>query len=277
MSPDRERIGIALGGGGARGLAHIPVLEALDDLGIVPAHIAGTSMGAIIGALYAAGLPASEIRTDALRLTTKPIARLREVMGTRSPFEALKLLDRSVSSPGLLRGANVLSVLYKELPANDFNELKIPLTVIATDFWERKEVIFDSGPLVPAVTASMALPVLFAPEAQGGRILIDGGVVNPVPYDRLQGCTLTVGIDVLGSRVAQKRLMPTTLDLIFSSFSIMEKSILEEKLKVAPPDILIRPPMRDVRMLDFHRARDILEAAEPAKDELKRALEKALG
>jgi NTE family protein len=147
--------------------------------------------------------------------------------------------------------------------------------VVATDFWDREAVVYDSGPLLSAIQGSMALPGLFTPVRRDGRVLIDGGAVNPVPYDVLpQSCQTTVAVDVSGKRSPKEDL--SFLDTIFNTFQIMQHSIVREKYTDYPPDITITPDIVDVRALDFHKADAIFEQARPAKDKLKQELETLL-
>ncbi|MFO8182565.1 MAG: patatin-like phospholipase family protein, partial [Candidatus Aegiribacteria sp.] len=176
-------IGVALGGGGAKGLAHITMLELMDDMGIRPACIAGTSIGAVIGALYASGMPGAEIRS----LVDDTIIKKGD-----SPNEVLKnikkiihFMDVDFLGSGIFKGDSFMDYFYDEIKTDSFEELEIPLKVVATDFWKSEQVVLSSGDLIAAVKASMGLPGIFTPVEIDGRVLIDGGGVNPVPWDVL--------------------------------------------------------------------------------------------
>jgi len=277
MKQATKKVGLALGGGGAKGLAHILMLEAFDELGIRPAAIAGSSIGAAIAALYASGLKAHDIR-DGIDALTPPLrGRLTRRFFRKDVTGIIGRMDPGTGPRGLLRGEKFLAYLYKSLHAKNFEDLEIPLTIVAADFWKREQVVFDSGELLTPLKASMALPWIFRPVVHEQRVLIDGGTVNPVPYDLLPAnCDVTVAIDVLGTRARRAGTRPTLLDGIFNTFQIMEKSIVEEKLKRKPCDIYIRPEIVDVRVLEFFRRDQIYRQATPAKEELKRRLAKAL-
>lgn len=194
------RLGLALGGGGARGLAHVLMLEVFDELGIKPDCIAGTSMGAVLGSLYASGLSASEIHSNIHELAVS--GRLRDAMPRRDgAVRWLDLVRFDWESGGVLSVDRFLSHLAERLEARTFEQLQIPLKIVAADFWQREEVLLTSGDLIPAIQASMALPGVFRPVEAGGRMLVDGGTVNPVPFDLLQEeCDVVVAVNVVGRR-----------------------------------------------------------------------------
>ncbi|MDZ7705590.1 MAG: patatin-like phospholipase family protein [Trueperaceae bacterium] len=266
------RIGLALGSGGAGGLAHILMLEAFDELGIRPHHIVGTSIGAIIGALYAAGIPGSRIRGIAADLVIRDGDTWREVFGKRDHvFSWARLVRPRLGRGGLVSAEDFLASLYAQVEQQSFEELQIPLSVVATDLWAREAVVYDTGPFRPAVEASSALPGLIKPVTLDDRVLIDGGAVNPLPWDVLSDdCDVTVAVDVTGSRTRTDDLSP--LETIFNTFIIMQGSIAGAKRTHAGPDIYIDSGISDIRALEFHRIEEIFVQAEPARDELKRQL-----
>ena len=269
------RIGLALGGGAAKGLAHIPMLEVLDDLGLRPAVIAGTSIGAIVGANYAAGMTGREMRAFALKLFSNRTELLRRI-ATRWPG-ALGTLWNPFT-PAFFNGETLVEILMPETLPLSFDKLKIPFITVATDFYAQEQVLFETGDLIPAIAASSALPALMTPVEHEGRVLIDGGFVNPTPFDILrERADITVAIDVTGNtRTRQPRKLPNSLDVWIGAAQITLASIVKEKLKQGGPDVLIRPAVNQFAAMDFLKAREILEACEPAKDELKRKLEAAL-
>jgi NTE family protein len=266
----RPKIGIALGGGGAKGLAHIPMLQALDRHSVKPCQIAGTSIGAIMGTLYAAGIPADRIHEGISELVAPPKS-LTEVFETKRLFAWLEYFDIDISRGSLLHVDRFLDELEEVIGVSTFEELTTPLKIVAADFWKREEVVFDSGPIIPAVAASFALPGIFRPVVQDGRVLVDGGSVNPLPYDLLD-CDYIIAIDVLGQRSPSEDLLPSYSETLFNTFQIAEKAILTEKMKRRPPDVYIEVQVRDVRMLDFHKSEAIFKQAEPAVRELEEAL-----
>lgn len=272
-------VGIALGGGGAKGLAHIPMLGVLDDLGIRPHRIAGTSIGALMGVLYAAGMSAKDMRAGIGELTASP-SSLKEALQAKQLPAWLDVIGLEVGRNSLVNVDKFLANLERVIGVSTFEELQIPLKVVAADFWARSAMVFESGPIIPPVAASFALPGIFKPVVQDGRVLVDGGSVNPLPYDLLQeDCDIVIAIDVMGKRTPRGDLLPSYTESIFNTFQIAEKTILTEKIRAFPPTIYVDPDIRDVRVLEFHRARDIYDQAAPAqrrlKDELSSILERA--
>jgi NTE family protein len=270
------RIGLALGGGGAKGLAHIPLLETFDALGVRPAVLSGSSIGAVLAAVYASGTSAEQMRAGLEEFLFAEGGdgqrSLRDL--SRSLLRILDLVDLELGSGGFVRGEKFVDFLYDEIRAARFEDLEIPLRVVATDFWSREAVVFESGELLPAIRASMSLPALFTPVVIGERVLIDGGTVNPVPWDLLWDlCDLTVAVDVAGMRTPPEDRIPSLFDSIFTTFQIMSKAIVDEKLRRRPPDLLLRPDIVDVQMLEFGAAHRIFEQAEPACGELRAWLE----
>jgi NTE family protein len=265
-----QKIGLALGGGGARGLAHIAVLEAFDELGMKPAFIAGTSIGALIGAAYASGMTASAIHSYCETLLAKRGGLLRHIYSRwPGPF-------RRYWNP---RNAERLVelVLPADLPSS-FEELSIPLLTVATDFHTHAEHISSKGDLLPAIAASSALPGLLKPVELNGRILIDGGFVNPLPFDLLSGqAGFIIAVDVSGGPGEPKGGVPRAIETVLGAQQIALRSIINAKLRASAPDVLIRPPVGHYRVLDFLRYEEILSAASHVKDEAKQALLAGVG
>jgi NTE family protein len=275
--PGHPSIGLALGSGGAGGLAHIAMLQVFDDLGIKPKRIAGTSIGAIIGALYASGLSAIEIRDIFDDFAGSSLDVLSELMGDDIDLEIRDLLNIDISRGGLLDPSGFLRFLGSKTNVTTFAELEIPLSVVATDYWTGETVVLESGDLFDAIRASMAVPGLFPPVGHEDRLLIDGGTSNPLPWDQLTTCCdLTVAIDVSGSRTRSKDGQAALLDLLFNTFEIMQQSVIAERIRHSRPDIYIKPDIRGIRLLHFNRIETILEQAEPAARELREAMDKLL-
>jgi NTE family protein len=275
----RPRIGLALGGGSARGLAHIVVLEALDELGLRPVAIAGTSMGAICGALYAAGLPASEIRAGFAGRLASRVALARQLAGKLA--SGLTSLW-SVHSPGVIDNVTLFEMLLPDILHCDFAALKIPFAAVAADYYAHEQVVLDRGPLIPAIAASCALPAWARPVVIDGRVLIDGGYVNPVPFDVvLDKADITIAVDVIADTVphaaAKVPALPPRRRAMSGATQMLFRSLMREKLRWSAPDILIRPAVGRFGSLDFFQLGDILAAAEPCKDELKSKLAQRLG
>lgn len=266
---------VAFGGGGARGLAHIHIISALDELGIRPVAIAGSSIGAMMGAGMAAGLSGRDIEAHtlaALSHRSETAARLWRSM----PRSFTELVAGGVRFGQF----DVLRILYAFMPEavpEQFGQLKIPLQVTATDFYGHSEFVFDDGELFPALAASVALPALFRPVSHNGRILIDGGITNPVPFDLLEGkADIVIAIDVVGVPENGNGRQPGALDLLLGSSQIMMASIVALKLERSRPQVMLCPPVSHFRVLDFLKVEHVLEATAPVRDELKRAVDAAI-
>ncbi len=273
----QPKIGIALGAGGAKGIAHIPMLEALDELGITPHRIAGCSIGAVMGALYASGLRAAEIKDKIARLAITRSDTMRGVFSEKKIRKWWGMIDPDFRSSGLIKAESIMASLCDERSCETFEELPIQFAVVATDFWEGCSVVLDSGPLKPAVQASMALPGLFTPVELNGRVLIDGGTVNPVPFGILaDSCDIVIAIDINSGSPAEPGSVPGYFNTLFGSIQIMQQAIVRQELKARRPDIYIKPELSDFRTLHFYKVDMIYREAQTAKDELKRELAEKL-
>jgi len=269
------RIGLALGGGGAKGLAHILILEALDELGIRPHVIAGTSIGAIIGAAYAAGLTGKQIRAQVEQFfADQDDDRL---FSLPKSIRWLDFIDPAFAGGGLLNSNDFIAWLGEVLPTGNFRGLKIPLKVITADLMTGREVIMESGALLPAIQASMAVPGVFPPVAVNGYSLVDGGVANPLPYDRVQDeCDIVIAIDVSGSHDQEADASLSSMGVLLQSFTVMSRNILVGKLKHRKPTVYIKPDIRNVKILEFYKAHDIFAQARPAQQQFKKKLNQAM-
>lgn len=176
MSDTLPKIGLALGGGGAKGLAHIPMLEVFDDLGIRPHRVAGTSIGAIMGALYASGLKAQQIREGVQRMIISKGDSFKAALRKKDVLKWLKFMDLEFKGHAIFKGDRFIEFLFNAMDVDSFEALDIPLRIVATDFWTSQQVVLDSGELLPAVKASMGLPGVFTPVTLNQRVLIDGGL-----------------------------------------------------------------------------------------------------
>ena len=272
------RIGLALGSGGANGLAHVLMLEALEEEGVRPHRISGSSIGAVIGALYAGGMSTADIRQliDDFFISEgdNPIERLL----SDDAMRLAELIEVDLGSGGILTSERLVSRIYEKFKGNQFEQLDIPLSIVAADLWSREQLVLDSGDLLPAVQASMAIPGVFQPVEHRGKVLVDGGTVNPVPFDLFgDDCDLVIGIDVSGIRTKPEDSVPGYFETLFNSVKVMQRAVIEEKMKRVKPDIFIKPEIVDIRALEFYRAEEVYRQAQPAKEELKKALRKALG
>jgi NTE family protein len=270
-------IALALGGGGARGLAHILMLEALDEMGIKPTLIVGTSIGAIFGAAYASGLSARLIRAHTEEVLSQRLGFAQNLIAARAE-PVLKLLNFLPIRSSLLSPSVLLEQVLPSKIAKEFSGLAIPFKAVATDFYAQEQVVIDKGDLRSAVAASIALPALFSGVEREGRLLMDGGLVNPLPFDLLAGAAdVTVAIDVTGAcRGPGKRLQPSALAALVSSSQILQRSIVREKLKAAQPDVYIDVDVDKFNVLEFHRFKEVLAAGQPAKAQLQRQLQRVL-
>jgi NTE family protein len=272
----RPRIGLALGGGSARGLAHIPILEAFDELGIRPTVIAGCSMGALIGAAYASGIPAKELRGHAQRLLVNRFVAMRYVFGAKRSRLGDLLSLKGLSSLHI-QGEKLVSLAFPEGVAKRVEDTLIPFKIVTTDFERLEEHLITEGPMIPAVAASIAVPGVISGPKIDGRIHIDGGVCNPVPFDHVRaGCDLVVAVDVSGRPRSTGRIHPTNRELALGSMFIMFHQIARLRRAVSPPDIYVEPPVDQFKGGHFFRSQELFDAAEPAKEWLKRALESRL-
>lgn len=273
--PERPSIGLALGSGGAGGLAHIAMLEVFDDLEVKPDVIAGSSIGAVVGALYAAGLSAKEIGDIFDDFGGSNLDALSGLMD--NDLRLWDLLRLDLNNGGLFDAQGFIDFIAGKVEARTFEDLEIPLLVVATDYWSGDAVILDEGDLFNAVKASMAVPGLFSPVQEGDRLLLDGGMANPLPFDVLYDrCDLIVAVDVTSTRSATDGDDPDVLDLLFSTFEIMQQSIISARMRSIEPDIVIRPDTSDIRLLHFNRIETILEKAAPAAEDLRQQLAEAL-
>jgi NTE family protein len=272
------KFGLALGGGGARGFAHIVILEALDELGIAPCMIAGTSIGSLIGAAYASGMSGKDIRAYCEELLCRRTAVVKRLFSNFSLRDSLfRSNGNGMSTSSLFPGENMIKALLPETLPDTFEELKRPLLAVTTDFYDQSQYVVGKGPLIPAIVASASLPGVLRPIELDDRVLVDGGFVNPVPFDLVQSCAdVVAAIDVTAGAQHSRGKLPTLIEAIIGANQITLRSVLREKLKASAPDILIRPEIGGFRVLDFFKIEEILAAAEPAKDEFKRACEAAL-
>ncbi len=264
------KIGLALGGGGVRGFAHVLVLKALDDLGLKPSIIAGTSMGAIIGSMYASGLSGETLLKLVHQHSVLKDDSLRDIYEKRdSLLEWMSVFTPAKERGGIIKAEGLFKLFVDEIKCDTFEELKIPLTVIAADYWTAEEVVFNTGELLSAIQASMAVPGVYAPVCLEDRVLIDGGVVNLVPYDHVAPhCDVTIAVDVGASRFPGETPVPNVMESLLGTISVMQEAMLNNKLKQHPPDIFIHPEIKGIRMMDFTGIEEVLEQSQPAIDEL---------
>ena len=277
VAPERggPRIGVALGGGSARGLTHIPYIEAMDELGLRPSVIAGTSIGALIGAGWANGMTGAELREHSY-----------SVLGTMRIIAA-RLWDAQIRNLGnffakgfsvQLDAERVVDAFLPDSFPLEFGDLRTPFYVVATDFQSWHQAVFNEGPLRQAIAGSIAIPSLFKPVPFANHLLVDGGVVNPLPLDQASTDTdIVVGVDVNGD---PSELLTKTnhrmLDVWFGSAQIMMHSLTAHMMAAYPPDVYVRPHVTPFGALEFWRVREIIRHVEKDKDNFKRQLSKKI-
>lgn len=292
----RPRIGFALGGGSARGWAHIGVIRLLNEEGIVPDLVCGTSIGALVGAACA-GRNLDKLEAWVMSLGWK------DVVG---------FLDVGLVG-GLIKGSRVIDFFHEHIVDCDFSNLALPFACLATDLATGHEVWLREGSVSTAVRASISQPGLFEPVAQDGRFLVDGSLVNPVPVSlaRALGAELVIAVD-LGSDlvsprarssppnadahngistrlgdflhsvtgIGSRRSAPSILSVMTQSLAIMQVRITRSRLAGEPPDVLIAPALGHLGLLDYHRATEAIaegrEAARLALPMIKRQLQNYL-
>jgi NTE family protein len=279
-SARKPLIGLALGGGAARGWSHIGVIRVLEQAGIKPDIICGTSIGALVGAVYAAG----------------ELDRFEQWVLRLKISEVVSYMDVSLSS-GLLKGERLMEFFRRDYADRAIEDLSIPFAAVATSLKTGAEVWLREGSILEAVRASIALPGLFEPSLKDGVILVDGGLVNPVPvslaraigadfviavdltagvlgqkfdsddhkdksdYKNVEWITrLQDGLDALVPAFAQKETsLPSMLDVITSSINIMQIRITRSRMAGDPPEIIVAPHLAHINLLDFHRAKEAIQ------------------
>lgn len=267
---------LALSGGGARGLAHIAIFEALDELGRKPVAIAGSSMGSLFGAAYAAGMAAKDIRRFVLTLTHDRAEVFRRLIASRASTVA-SLFNLGFGSAALVDAEKFCKEFMPTEVPEEFDQLTIPLMVMATDLHRREQVELSQGALRPALAASIALPTVMRPVVIGDRVLIDGAASNPLPFDRLrQRADVIVAVDLSGEPALERRDIPNPWECLVTTVLVMGGAITAEKMRQAAPDLMVKPNVSLFRALDFLQASAIIRAAQPAKAELKGKLKTLL-
>jgi len=233
MNPKHKKIGYALGGGAARGLFHIGVLSVLEEYGITPDIIAGTSMGAIIGAMYASGLKTSDLKQIAYSIDWRQATRLADIV--------------ALPKSGLIQGKRIVTLLKSILGEIGFPQLKYKYAAVAADLYTGQQIVFTEGPLINAIRASISIPTIFTPVHHEGRYLVDGGLVNVVPVSvcRDLGADFVIGVNVIPDPASG--VMP----VIISSAANKE---LYELYSNIPDAEMLKPIIPDAHV-KFHESR----------------------
>jgi len=290
------KVGLALGSGSARGWSHIGVIRALEEAGVTVDYIAGTSIGALVGAVYASGR--IDLLEDAVQQFSRKII--------------LSLSDPVLPKSGLIDGVNIAEFVHKYVLDKPIEELPLPLAIIATDLNTGDEIVLKEGNIVEAIRASISLPGIFKPVRRGDYLLVDGGLVNPVPVRtvREMGADFVIAVDLncdlvqrkhngltppdnikdtqiveqelhpisgnrttlLGEKLRDINLattgkikqwmtrdpQPNIIEVLMTSIKIMESQITTANLRSDPPDVLIQPKLGHINFMKFHRADEII-------------------
>jgi NTE family protein len=284
----RLKVGLALGSGGARGLTHLGVIDSLASAGIKIDFVAGASVGALVGAFLAAG-------------------KLDELVSFIAPMtlkESLRLADIMFPTSGLIEGKRIEQFLRDRLGAVRIEDLPIPFACVATDFYTGREVILNRGDLVRAVRASISIPGVFKPVPVDGTLLVDGGVVNPVPVQVVRdlGAEFIIAVDIcpeITKKMTAERLtidrgdkksgasresevkLPNVFEIIMGSITIMESQIVDMRMKAERPDLVVKPRVEDIGTFDFYRYREGVDrgitAAEQVMPRIRKYFKTDLG
>jgi NTE family protein len=236
---ERPKIGLALGAGSARGIAHLGVLKVLEKYKVPIDYIAGSSMGALIGAMYACGLDVDFMIKFANELHSR------------------SWIDLCMPRSGLISGKKVQSMLQIITRNRTFSDLKLPFAAVATDIERGEAVVIRSGPVCTAVRASISIPVIFKPVRLNGRMLVDGGVVDRVPVSvaKEMGADVVIAVDV--NKFVTYQPVNNIFDVMFQTLDIMERKILNTT--VLDTDVLIRPKVGHISPAHFHRVDELVE------------------
>jgi len=245
----KRRVGLALGGGAARGLAHIGVLEVLEREGIPVDIITGTSAGAAVGALYAQGKDASLIKGLALDMDWKRRA---------------SMVDLALPRTGFIHGKRIKGLLESILGGDmQFGDLRVPFACVATDIMTGEEVVINQGSVVEAVRASISVPGIFTIARWRGQYLVDGGLTNPVPVSVLKemGADFIIAVNVIPDVRARpertgKSKEPGIVSILLQSLYIASYSLVKSSLEGA--DVVIEPRLADITFSDFRRAEECI-------------------
>lgn len=284
---DPPKVGLVLSGGGAKGLAHIGALKVIEEAGIKVDYIGGTSMGAIVGALYASGYSAQELdsifrNTDFTDLIQDNVPRGAKTFYEKEDSEryalSLPFTNFKVSFPPAISGGQniynmLVQLLFHVKDVRDFKKLPIPFLCIATNVETGEEILLDQGYLPEAIVASGTFPSLFEPSEIDGDILIDGGVVNNYPIDqvRAMGADIIIGVDVQHNLATRESLSSATEILLqINNY----RTVNDMKKKSAKTDVYIRPDIDEFSVIDFEKGNQIIKSGEEAARSLQDELAK---
>ena len=245
---ENYKIGIALGGGAARGYAHIGVLKAIDELKIPIDFISGTSIGSFIGALYASG----------------KLNQFEEEIRSKNSFirDVLFKLDPIYPKLAVMNGNEVIKKFKRLTNITPFEELNIPLTTVATDIINNEKIECNSGDIINAIKASIAIPGVLSPTYVNETLCVDGGLIDPVPLESAikMGADYTIAVNLYGLESSEKKDEKyNIIDIIDRSTKIVLNNITHLSFKLNKPDLLIEPPIDQFRGWDFHKAKELID------------------
>lgn len=254
---NRQKIALVLSTGGARGIAHVGVIEEIERQGYEISSIAGCSMGAMIGAFYVTG----------------KLSKGKEFLyGLKERKEILKLADFAFSKKGLIKGNRIIKELGKIIPNVNIEDLPIPYTAVATNLLDGKEIVFREGNLLEAIRASISLPSVFKPLKKDNMLLTDGGIINPLPLNRIQRTSgdLLIGVTVSAFEETEnkKDFLPDRNDikekynlysLMMESTTITIQQLISCSIDKYKPDIIIQVPNRKYGILQFKKVSEIID------------------
>ena len=244
----KNKIGIALGGGAARGYAHIGVLNAIDELNIPISYVSGTSIGSFIGALYASG----NLKT------------FENEVRSRNSFmkDVLFKLDPVFPKLSIMNGNEVIRIFKEITDVNTFEELNIPLTTVATDIVNNVKIESNKGDLINAIKASIAIPGVLTPTYVNDNLCVDGGLIDPVPLQSIidMGSDITIAVNLYGLQTSIKKDNKYNIvDIVDRSAKIILNNVTHLSFKNNEPNILIEPPIDQFYGWDFHKANELID------------------
>lgn len=253
----KRRVALVLAGGGARGVAHIGAIEELEERGFEIAAVAGTSMGALIGGMYASG------HLDAFK----------KWMCSLDKYKVFGLVDFTISSEGLVKGDRVIHAMEELVPDVRIEQMPVPFAAVAADLLTGREVVFDRGGLYDAIRASISIPSVFQPVRRDGMVLVDGGTVNPLPLNRVrrEEGDLLVAVDVSApfgaDPTSRANASLNYYKVLIASSQIMQQHITQLMCRLYRPDVLVQMPADSYGMFEFYRSAELVEAGRAATRE----------
>ena len=249
----KRRVALVLAGGGARGVAHIGAIEELERQGFEISAVAGTSMGALVGGVYASGY----------------LEPFKEWMRALDKYKVFSLVDFALSTEGLVKGDRVMEAMKELVPDVQIERMPVPFAAVAADLLTGDEVVLDSGGLYDAIRASISIPSVFRPVHRDGRVLVDGGTVNPLPLNRVrrEEGDMLVAVDVsapFGAPVPKTRVSLNYYKVLIASSEIMQQHITQLMCRLHKPDILVEMPADSYGIFEFYRSKELIEAGRTA-------------